>query len=90
MRDALDACTAPPERLKKLLALGWSLATARARRAWAQAETADGAAGSAVAGIDVRGMPDFLAQHHERLGLRANPSGKPQFLSRHWWSATRP
>lgn len=46
----------PPERLKKGLALGWSLATARARHAWAAAETANGAAGSAVAGIDVRAL----------------------------------
>jgi hypothetical protein len=54
VREALEQCSLAPERLKRCLALGWSLATARARRAWAGAELADGAAGSAVAGIDVR------------------------------------
>jgi len=53
VKEALDECTAAPDRLKKALALAWSLATARARRAWAEAETAEGQAGSAVAGIDV-------------------------------------
>jgi hypothetical protein len=54
VREALEQCALAPERLKRSLALGWSLATARACRAWAGAELADGAAGSAVAGIDVR------------------------------------
>lgn len=54
VKDALNECSSAPERLKKTLALSWSLATASARRAWAEAETAEGQAGSAVAGIDVR------------------------------------
>lgn len=58
MREALERCAPAPERLKRCLALGWSLATARARRAWAAAELADGAAGSAVAGIDVRNFTE--------------------------------
>lgn len=70
-RDALELCSTPPERLKKALALGWSLATARARRAWAAVETADGAAGSAVAGIDVRDL--IFLNRYVQITLKRRP-----------------
>ena len=71
LREHAEELPGLSERLRRFLALGSALALMRAGRAWATHEASSGAAGSAVASLQV-GQCAVYRLRRKCLGVRTN------------------